>query len=407
MIKRIKYLSFCILFLGILSSFFISNRAMAAGVNIDITTKNESVVKGETITVSITLTSDQLIGDFETFLSYNSDVLEFIEGASFIAGGEGLLRLSDTNVIEGEKIRKYALEFKAKELGSSEVAIYDKPSVYDYDNNTNMSVSSNRLTIEVIAKREASSNADLASLKISPALKDFTFDSEITDYNLVVDNHVEKLVISAIPSDELATLSIDGDINLKEGMNTISLVVKAEAGNKKTYTLQIERLYEEKEEESSEDEGEKEEIGETVKIEVEKIGNDIFIKNSVQYKIITEGEINIPKGYMKTTIILDGTTIPAYTKIEDLDNDFLLLYCMNQEGKEEFYQYDRVENTLQRYNMEDSEKNIDKVVIQDGVDNSKLASTMVLGIVIAILGFIILILGGLLIRVYLKNEKKL
>lgn len=407
MIKRIKYLSFCILFLGILSSFFISNRAMAAGVNIDITTKNESVVKGETITVSITLTSDQLIGDFETFLSYNSDVLEFIEGASFIAGGEGLLRLSDTNVIEGEKIRKYALEFKAKELGNSEVAIYDKPSVYDYDNNTNMSVSSNRLTIEVIAKREASSNADLASLKISPALKDFTFDSEITDYNLVVDNHVEKLVISAIPSDELATLSIDGDINLKEGMNTISLVVKAEAGNKKTYTLQIERLYEEKEEESSEDEGEKEEIGETVKIEVEKIGNDIFIKNSVQYKIITEGEINIPKGYMKTTIILDGTTIPAYTKIEDLDNDFLLLYCMNQEGKEEFYQYDRVENTLQRYNMEDSEKNIDKVVIQDGVDNSKLASTMVLGIVIAILGFIILILGGLLIRVYLKNEKKL
>ena len=407
MIKRIKYLSFCILFLGILSSFFISNRAMAAGVNIDITTKNESVVKGETITVSITLSSDQLIGDFETFLSYNSDVLEFIEGASFIAGGEGLLRLSDTNVIEGEKIRKYALEFKAKELGSSEVAIYDKPSVYDYDNNTNMSVSSNRLTIEVIAKREASSNADLASLKISPALNDFTFDSEITDYNLVVDNHVEKLVISAIPSDELATLSIDGDINLKEGMNTISLVVKAEAGNKKTYTLQIERLYEEKEEESSEDEGEKEEIGETVKIEVEKIGNDIFIKNSVQYKIITEGEINIPKGYMKTTIILDGTTIPAYTKIEDLDNDFLLLYCMNQEGKEEFYQYDRVENTLQRYNMEDSEKNIDKVVIQDGVDNSKLASTMVLGIVIAILGFIILILGGLLIRVYLKNEKKL
>lgn len=406
MIKKVRLLfNLCVLMLGFVFAFYKSEIVRAAGVNITLSANNETVVKGETITVSITLSSELLIGDFETFLSYNSDVLEFVEGASFIAGGEGLLKLSDTNVLEGDKIRKYAIEFKAKELGSSEISINDKPSVYDYENNTNMSVSSNRINIEVNAKREASNNASLASLKISPAIDDFKFDSETTNYNLLVDNQVEKLIISAKPADELSTVSIDGDINLKEGLNLISLVVKAEAGNVKTYILQIERKEGEKEE-ANEDETEKEEGNfEDVNLEVEMIDSEIYIKNSFKFKVVTDQEVDIPKGYIKTSIILDGVTIPAYTKIDKLDSDFILLYCINSEGKEEFYQYDRVENTLQRYNKEDSDKNISKVVIaEDEVPNSE-NSTLILGIIIGILGLIIVVLGVILIRIYLKKEK--
>lgn len=66
------------------------------------------------------------------------------------------------------------------------------------------------------------------------------FDKNITEYYLVVDLSVEEIDIEAYPEDENSIiLSIEGNTDLKEGENTIEIVVKAEAGNTKTYTINV------------------------------------------------------------------------------------------------------------------------------------------------------------------------
>lgn len=368
--KKIRKSTYLIIFM-LLFAFLLPINVKAAGVNITFTTKEEKVTKGQTITVNIKVSSESLIGDFETFISYNSNVLEFVEGASFIAGGEGLLKLSHNNVMEGDKERKYVLEFKTIDIGKSEISIDGKPVIYDFDTSLNMSVSSNRITIDVIPEQTASTNSALKELKISPAIEGFQFKKETTDYSLTVNNEVTKLVISAKPEDEKSSVTIDGDINLKEGENLISLAVKAEAGNITTYLLEVERLPKPDPEPGEEDPGESEDIDDNKiqlgTMEVITIEDKIYIQRGYRYQV-SEEEAAIPEGYIKTTYTLDNVTIPAYTREAEPEGEFLLFYLVNTEGNKDFYQYDRIEHTLQRYNKTElpaQEDNTDESLEED------------------------------------------
>lgn len=62
-----------------------------------------------------------------------------------------------------------------------------------------------------------------------------------TSYTLDVGNSVTKITIKATASDEKASVSGTGTKTLKEGKNTFSVVVTAESGAKKTYTVTVTR----------------------------------------------------------------------------------------------------------------------------------------------------------------------
>ena len=108
----------------------------------------------------------------------------------------------------------------------------------------------NKITITVTAedgskkayniniKREAlTSDATLKSLEIEEAEK-FKFDKEKFTYNVKIDKNIKSLIIIYELSDENSTINIEGNSELKNG-SIVKLIVTAQDGTKKVYTLNI------------------------------------------------------------------------------------------------------------------------------------------------------------------------
>ncbi len=82
-----------------------------------------------------------------------------------------------------------------------------------------------------------SSNNALSSLTVSAGTLTPAFDPAITEYTLSLPSQSDRLTITANPSDSRATVQGDGDISLQDGETSLSVVVTAENGDTKTYTV--------------------------------------------------------------------------------------------------------------------------------------------------------------------------
>lgn len=82
-----------------------------------------------------------------------------------------------------------------------------------------------------------SGNNALSTLTVSAGTLTPAFDPAVTEYILSLPQGTEKLTLTATPSDSNATVQGDGELTLQEGENTLPLVVTAENGDTKTYTV--------------------------------------------------------------------------------------------------------------------------------------------------------------------------
>lgn len=82
-----------------------------------------------------------------------------------------------------------------------------------------------------------SGNNALSALTVSAGTLAPAFDPAVTEYTLSLPQGTEKLTLTATPSDSNATVQGDGELTLQEGENTLPLVVTAENGDTKTYTI--------------------------------------------------------------------------------------------------------------------------------------------------------------------------
>lgn len=84
-----------------------------------------------------------------------------------------------------------------------------------------------------------SGNNALSTLTVSAGTLAPAFDPAVTEYTLSLPQGTEKLTLTATPSDSNATVQGDGELALQEGENTLPLVVTAEDGSAKTYTITV------------------------------------------------------------------------------------------------------------------------------------------------------------------------
>lgn len=84
-----------------------------------------------------------------------------------------------------------------------------------------------------------SGNNALSTLTVSAGTLAPAFDPAVTEYTLSLPQGTEKLTLTATPSDSNATVQGDGELTLQEGENTLPLVVTAENGDTKTYTVTV------------------------------------------------------------------------------------------------------------------------------------------------------------------------
>ena len=209
----------------------------ASSADISFTSDSSEYDTGDVFTVSIDITADVIPGDFEAYVLYNADCLEFIPGIEIITGGAGVIKISDHVVSATRVSRKYSLKFMALAPGESVFSFKDGPELYELEDGYLMSVSCNELKVRIGAHEELSSDASLAVLKVSPGVLSPAFSPEIKDYTVDVPADTEKLSVSAAATDRAASVEISGNEELKEGNSRISVEVTAPDGSKGKYFI--------------------------------------------------------------------------------------------------------------------------------------------------------------------------
>ena len=87
-----------------------------------------------------------------------------------------------------------------------------------------------------------SSNANLATLSLAEAAISPAFDAETIDYSAMVGNDVDEITVTATAADAGATVTAGpGSHAIAVGSNDIAIVVEAEDGTLKTYTVSVTR----------------------------------------------------------------------------------------------------------------------------------------------------------------------
>ena len=342
--KRGVRIFLCIL-LGIFIISLPSTNSLAASATIKIEIPLEEVSKEEEFKISIVIASDSTLGDFEGYLSYNAEIIEFISGPSCVTGGNGMLRFMDTNASASESERRYVLRFKALEVGNCQLLMTGNPIAYEFDTGDPMSVSAYSQNITIRAKEAASVNTNLGILKVSPGTLTPSFQSNVKEYSIIVGPDTDRIVISAIPEDTAATVSVTGNESFVIGNNTIVIKVTAQSGDTDEYRIQV--VKEEGYQSGNENENEG---GDAPSLSAVKEAGKIKLFGQYSYTVVSDdSSIIIPKGYIKSSILVDGCTIPVYQKQDSLKEDYLLMILENPFGNTSLYRYDRLEKTIQLY----------------------------------------------------------
>ena len=228
--------------------FALKNMSYAASANISC--DSETTV-GKEITITANVTGVQWNLDLKVngqTIAKNSELENYEANKSVSFSGkytpnaEGTLNVSlegtVTEFSDGTTIRNFGtktIKVKAPENNNS--------------NSNNGNGGNNSSSSKPAAK---STEARLKNLKINP--NDFTgFKRDKKEYSVEVPNSTSEVEVIAIAVDSKAKISGTGKVSLKEGSNTVEIVVTAEAGNTETYTLKIKRRTAEEEPQSASD----------------------------------------------------------------------------------------------------------------------------------------------------------
>lgn len=309
--RKIKYLLFIIF-----CNIFIVN---VYATSINASASKSQIQEGQTVKVNITVSSEETLGSWGFSVGYDSSVLQYV--SSDLESG-----LTSVGVGNGSmKNKTYTLTFKGKKSGTGSVSI-SSPWVYSWAEKT-MKVSTKGASIKVTSASSSSSsntksnttsnksknesaNNNLSSLSIEKYDLNPKFDKNTTNYDVSVPNEVREIKVNAKAEDSKASVSGTGNIKLNEGKNKVSVVVKAENGNRKTYTINVNV----------------------------KDKNPIIINvDGEDYTVVQKKEeLNSPNNYKETTTTINGMEVPALTS--DITN-FTLVGLTDKNGKTNLYIY--------------------------------------------------------------------
>lgn len=341
-------------------------------------------------------------------VEYDANVLEFQSGKN-ASGGNGLVLI--TGGAWGEdKVTTDSVKFKAKGAGTSTIKVYTEDATDVEGNSIAIEAASASVTVKNEAETEKSNDAFLSSLKLSKGTLSPKFQYKKLNYTATVDYSVKSVSVSAKTSHAKATIdSVSGNKNLKVGKNTIKIVVKAENGTTKTYTVVVTRK-EAPEESEGEPKPEEKPVefdysGQKLKLntsiakdsiptgfekepmmvkgvetEILNFHNDalqllslsddqnhksLYVYNKMEQSVYPfiklecnnnyiivltpTSAVEIPKDYQLNTLSIEGKGVVTAYQRKEQASDFYLLYTMNQNGDFGWYQYDVLEATFQRF----------------------------------------------------------
>lgn len=174
-----------------------------------------------------------------------------------------------------------------------------------------------------------SSNNSLGSLQISPGTLSPAFQPDTTNYKATVSYDVTKVAVSAVTADATAKItSLSGGSSLQVGENTIKIVVQAENGVSKTYTIVVTR-----QEKVNTGNSEEEEPSSEATV------SNVFNWNGSKLGFVEKiPEDVIPVDFTASTLMMSNKEVPV---LNFKDGDLTVMYLSNESGENSLYVYDK------------------------------------------------------------------
>lgn len=326
------FIVFALSFLSVFSEINLSQIKAASSANISISSGSAAV--GESVTITVSISSSEEIYATQLYLSYDSSILEYQSGSADTSGG-GTLGLINTDTFTS---KNFSFTFKVIAVGSSKIAVVGNTRLID-GNEEDMTISSSSGSVVGKALASYSSDCDLKSLVISPGVLSPAFSPSTTYYTTSVDADVENLVINAVANDSNAKVSVKY-ANLDMGANQTYVIVTAQNGETKTYTIATTRG------DAQEIETESETQLETSEIEEAEV-----LVEGARYKVLNNLEEHpFPEGF-KEFVSTDYEGINLLAAKQE-STGLVIMYLENVDGSATsgFFIYDKELSKFYPYN---------------------------------------------------------
>lgn len=386
-----------------------------------------TVVVGNNVTVTVTLSSSTLIGSWEMSLNYDKNYLQLRSATSESNG----IRMA-ASTATGVKSKSYTFTFKTLKKGSTSVSVGGYLA-YAYADLSEISLSSNSKKINIITQAELeasySKNNNLASLGVEGFTLTPEFNANTLEYSVIVPEDTKNVNITGTVQDKKASITGVGVQQVNQGNNKFLVTVKAENGSEKTYTINVDVKDENPIEVTV---GDKKYTVVKIKenLPIASLYNEYSIKinefdipaykNDYTGLVLvglkdTEGNISLfiyddENNSYKEYSELKSSQITIYplkpeenvegykkgnVKIQDIDvegfylnedSDFFVIYGVNVEtGDKGFYMYDKKMQTLIKYNDELSSLLSEKIKLYTYIIIGFISLSVVMLIIIIVL----------------------
>ena len=221
--RKIKYLLISLIALLPLS-------VNAATGSVRATASSSKVTINNTFNVTVTVSSTGTLGSWDYGLSYDSSKISLQSGDPRIVGyGDGTY-----------KSKTYSYRFKAIALGSASIS-FDFAKIADWDTDAYIGTSSSgvNITISEPVVVNYSANNNLSALSVEEFELSPIFDKSTLEYSVTTLPTTALIKIDATAADKKAKISGAGEREVIEGENKLDVVVTAENGATKTYTINV------------------------------------------------------------------------------------------------------------------------------------------------------------------------
>ena len=330
--KRIKKF-FMAMLIGLLFPCIVN--AASGSINI---ASSSTVVVGNKVTVTVTISSGTKMGSWQMSLNYDKSYLQLTNSTARDGGTFMIDYAEDPGVLK----KTYTFTFKTLKSGTTKLSV-DGYRAYVSSDLSALSLSANTKQIRIITQAELeasySKNNNLSALEVEGFTLTPEFKTDVLEYSVVVPENTKEVNIKATVQDKRASVNGIGTQAVNPGANKFSVVVRAQSGAEKTYVINVE-----------------------VKDE-----NPINVTvNGKNYTVVKIKE-NLPAAnlYAETTININGFEIPAYKN----DNTNLVLVGLkDEEGNISLYIYNKDKNEYQEYN----EIGVNKITIYPLTSNEEI-----------------------------------
>lgn len=325
MITKIKKTLLVLLTLMFATSIFSLTATAVASATLSFSSSKPTV--GQSVTVKVTINGGEPIYNTTFDLTYDSNVLEYVNADITTTGGAGVVKASPNP--EGASKATYSFNFKTISAGTSRISV--SGGAYGVENDLSFAASANMIVSDVTK----SDNANLKSLSLSKGTLSPKFSASKTSYTATVAKSVTEVKIYATAQDSGAKVAISGESALKEGKNTRTVTVTAPSGAQKTYTITITRS----EEDTASSEPDQSSEPEVNPYETTLDGTTYTVLNDIS-------GITLPTGFSSEKAEYNGSEVDV---AKDKDNNYTLYYLKSAGGgNPEPYVLSENSNTFER-----------------------------------------------------------